>query len=271
MKTASGQSITLEPWWGTFELPLGAVRYFRIGPWALWVERRAREIRVSQKQYSDPLDTSLTVSQIVDNVADEPGISSERYAIEGRSVPIQIEPALADRPVVVRTDEPFHVLADDEATLYLTTPVWIRVSAGEQRKHLFERPCYRPSDTWFGRSTREGELCYAGVTTARLTLDELTLRPGRAVTQVRIVNQAATPLDLDRLNLPTPALSVFAAGDHRLWTEPVQITRDSAGEVQGVTIQKQLSQQARDAVRLTDPRNQDQDNLFSRAFKALLG
>jgi hypothetical protein len=50
----------------------------------------------------------------------------------------------------------------------------------------------------------------------------------------------------------------------------VQITREPDGQVQGVSIQKELAREARDAVRLTDPRNRDDNNLFARAFKALL-
>jgi hypothetical protein len=269
--TPSDKTVALTPWWGGFALQLGEVLHFRIGPCALWVERLARELRVTYKQHEDPLDTALEVGATSTAAPDEPGLDAERFAVSDRITQIELEPALADRAVVVRTHEPFHVLGGHEATLYLTTPVWVRLSAGEQGKRMFERPCHRPSDTWFGPSTREGELCYAGTTTARLSLDELTQRPGRAVTRVHIVNQAPSLLALDRINVPAPALSLFASEEHRLWTEPLEVRREHDGVIRGVTIGRGPAAEATGAVLLSGPRRAGDQNLFSRAFKALLG
>jgi hypothetical protein len=260
----------LRPWWGRFDVPLGDTRHFRIGPCALWIERRPRELRITRKQYGDPLDAALVVDSTQEPVPQDPDLDAQRYASSGRATTITLQPALADRPVVVRTAEPFHVLGDDEAMLYLTTPLWIRMSAGEaHEKLLFDIPAQRPSDTWFGRNTRDGQLCYAGTTTAKLNLQELVRRPNRAVTQLRIVNQARTPLMLDRISLPAPALSLHEGHDHRLWTEPVEVTRELDGAIRGVTIVR-LSIAEGAPVPLSGPRDDDPGNLFLRAFKALL-
>ena len=270
MRTPSGKTIALRPWWGSFAIALGEVLHFRIGPFALWVERLARELRVSHKQHEDPLDLALEIAALVPEVPEaEAGLEAARFAISASALEIAIEPLLADRPVVVRTHEAFNVLGNDEATLFVTTPVWIRVAVGAPKKPLFERASHRPSDTWFGASTREGELCYAGTTTARLNLEELTFRPARATTRVHIVNEARTPLALDRINLPAPALSVFAGEDHRLWTEPISIRREADGEIHGVSIGPNAELPA--SARLAGPRQGEDSNLFSRAFKALLG
>jgi hypothetical protein len=271
LKTPSGKTIALAPWWGNFTLQLGDQLYFRIGPCALWIERLAHELRISSLQHEDPLDTQLSVASTAEHMPEGLALEAQRYAAADGIQQIALEPALADRPVVVRTHEPFHVLAGERATLYLTTPVWIRISAGAQRKRMFELPCYRPSDTWFGPNTREGQLCYSATTTARLSLDELSMRPARAVTRVDIVNDAPSLLALDRINVPAPALSVFAAPDHRLWTEPLVIKREHDGAIRGVTIARGPADEVRDAVLLSGPRQGDESNLFSRAFKALLG
>jgi hypothetical protein len=269
MQTGSGTTISLTPWWGTFALPLGKVLHFRVGPCALWVERLAREVRVMHVQHQDPLDTTLGVAS-ADPVPDG-ALEARRYAVPEAVQAIELSPGLADRPVVVRTSEPFHVLAGHDARLYLTTPAWIRIAAAEPRREMIEQPCYRPSDTWFGPSTREGQLCYAGTTTARLSLNELSLRPGRAVTCVHIINESKSLLALDRISIPAPALSVFAARDHRLWTEPLEVRREPDGEIRGLTIGRGAPEQAEGAVRLSAPRQSDDPSLFARAFKALLG
>lgn len=269
MTAPSSKPKALKPWWGRFDIPVGETRHFRIGPCALWIERRARELRVTRKQYSDPLDAALIVDSDSEPLPHEEDLDSQRYASSGRATRISLKPALADRPVVVRTAEPFHVLGDDEAMLYLTTPLWIRMSAGELDKPMFDVPAQRPSDTWFGRNTRDGQLCYAGTTTAKLNLQEVARRPNRAVTQLRIVNQARTPLPFDRISLPAPALSLHAGVDHRLWTEPVEVTREADGVIRGVSIVR-LSAAEGAPIPLSGPRDEDPGNLLLRAFKALL-
>jgi hypothetical protein len=269
MQSTSSKPKGLKPWWGRFDIPVGETRHFRIGSCALWIERRPRELRVTRKQYPDPLDAALVVDSASEPLPLGDEVDAQRYASSGRTTRIALHPMLADRPVVVRTAEPFHVLGDDEAMLYLTTPLWIRMSAGELDKQLFDLPAQRPSDTWFGRNTRDGQLCYAGTTTARLDLQELVRRPNRAVTQVRIVNQARTPLPLDRISLPAPALSLHAGADHRLWTEPVEVTRELDGVIRGVSIVR-LSVAEGAPMPLSGPRDDDPGNLFLRAFKALL-
>jgi hypothetical protein len=271
VKTESGKALVLAPWWGAFDVPLGEQRHFRIGPCALWVERLARELRVSRIQHEDPLDRALVVGEASTPVPPGCKVDAQRFAVSGQTTRIELEPALADRPVVVRTHEPFHVLAGDEATLYVTTPLWIRMFAGAERKRMFELPVARPSDTWFGENTRSGELCYAGTTAARLALAELPLRPGRAVTQVRIVNRSRTPLALDRINLPAPALSLFAASDHRLWTESIEIVRDEGTALRGgISIRRGGAPDAASGAKLCCPREAGDSNLLLRAFKALL-
>jgi hypothetical protein len=242
---------------------------FRIGPRELWLERLPHELRLTHKQHEDALDATLVVAEHCAPPKHD-GMNASRFALS-QSNGVLIEPRLADRAVVVHTHEPFHVLADDEASLFLTTPIWLALSAAPSGKLMTELPCHRPSDTWFGTSTREGELCYAGVTSARLSLEDLTMRPHRAVTQLRIQNQASTPLHLDRIALPAAGLSLFAAEDHRLWTERVRITRQSDGQFRGLAIEGEPPPEAGEVMRIASPRKEGELNPFARAFRALLG
>jgi hypothetical protein len=89
-------------------------------------------------------------------------------------------PMLADRPVVVRARQSVFIPPGEEAMLYLSTPVWVSIDLGEPARALREIPVLRLSDTWFGPSTREGELCYAARTHARNHLDQVPRRPHRA-------------------------------------------------------------------------------------------
>ena len=88
----------------------------------------------------------------------------------------------------------------------------------------------RPSDTWFGPSTLEGELCYESKTAVRFNLDNVPRRPHRAISVVRIRNRTDTQLSLERLKIPLPNLSLFGTEDGQLWTESITLERDEDGE-----------------------------------------
>ena len=118
---------------------------------------------------------------------------------------IALTPALADRPVVARPEKPFCLPAGAEAVVYVSSPLWVVLSTAQDLK-LAEIPIVRPSDTWLGPSTREGELCYASRTFLRLSLDNLPRRPHRATSMVRILNHADTALPLRALKLPAPPI-----------------------------------------------------------------
>ena len=136
--------------------------------------------------------------------------------------------ALADRAVVVYPEHPFYVPAGETITLYCSTPLWIRIEAGATRVKLMESAIERPSDTWVGPSTREGELCYATQTTARLDRNSLARHAHRAMTELRIRNAANDMLRLEKVNLSVPYLSIYSGHDGVLWTESVLLERTSS-------------------------------------------
>jgi hypothetical protein len=65
---------------------------------------------------------------------------------------------------------------------------------------------------------------------------------------------------------------LFAAEDRRLWTGRVRITRESDGVVRGVAIEGEPPPaEAGEVVPIAPPRNENDKNPFTRAFRALLG
>jgi hypothetical protein len=157
-----------------------------------------------------------------------PGIVRNRYAFAEAPETVWVRPALADRAVVVYPEDPFFVTAGESITLYCSTPLWIRVEAGATRVQLMESPIERPGETWIGPSTREGELCYATSTTARLERATVARHPHRAMTELRIRNAASDTLRLERVNVAVPYLSIYASRDGGLWTESVVLERTSS-------------------------------------------
>jgi hypothetical protein len=129
----------------------------------------------------------------------------------------------------------------------------------------------RLSDTWFGPSTREGELCYSGKTHARHTLAEVPRRAHRAITPLHIRNEAASPLPLDKISLPVPVLSVYGAADASLWTETVTMIRGSDSDMAALRIEHGPPAYVGPVSLVSAPRREQARGGLVRAFNVLFG
>jgi hypothetical protein len=254
-------------WWEPFEVPSGQQATLSLGPLVIHLHRGLDQWTLSTeqgKEGDEPIRAGRTL--------DEGGLSAgqyARYVLHSPRGQLAFRPALADRPVVVRPRQPVFILPGQQITLYISTPVWIRVEAGDPPRLLQEVPVMRLSDTWFGPSTREGELCYAARTHARHALDELPLRPHRAVTPVRIHNRADSHLPIEKLSLPVPLLSLFGGADGSLWTEGVNLTRTAESELASMKIDPGPPRDAAGAHLLGGPRRHPERGGLVRAFSGL--
>jgi hypothetical protein len=249
---------------------MGQQGAWTIGPLALWVARVEGEWRIAFTASEDAMNPTVRVVlpcqgpdlMTLDKVT--------RFAVSGSDETLWLRPALADRPIIGRPEKPFVVLPDDEVTVYISTPLWVRVEVGDPPRQLLEVPAYRPSDTWFGPDTTEGELCYAGRAAMRLSLDEVELRDHRAVTAVHIRNRGAEVLTVERLNLPVVYLSLHRDPDGELWTEDVVFERPAGQQVFQLLLRESARRRrASSDEELTPPRLPMPDRLSVRALASL--
>lgn len=192
-----------------------------------------------------------------------------RYVTHETPEQIMVRPALADRPVVSRPYTPFAVPPGEMAVIYVSTPLWFGLLAGEPAQPLHEIPIQRPSDTWFGPSTTVGEVCYASRTLGRLDLQNVPLYTHRALTQVQINNRASTPLLVERLNLPVPYLSLFVAEDRVLWTEAVTMVQERETSLAEFSIENKPPKVAQGITFVAPARKPAAKGMLIRAFGAL--
>jgi hypothetical protein len=195
----------------------------------------------------------------------------DRYVIAGKSEEIVLSPALADRPVVTSSEKLLSVPPGEEAVVYVSSPLWVRIEAGKPGKLLCEVPVFRPSDTWFGPDTTEGELCYASRTFHRVRLEDVPVRPHRATTAVKIKNRAGSMLALERMQVPVAHLALFRAGDGHLWTQDVMF--DRAGDDDFVALRlggrSKPGAAAGEIKQIAGPRIPPSGNIVMRAFTSL--
>ena len=221
--------------------------------------------------HSDPTNESREVSSeaLATKAEPQPDLKHEHYVMKSTSGKVRLTPKTADRPVVVRPRNPFILPSQEEATLFVSTPLWIEIAVGDPPRTLKEMPVKRPSDTWFGPSLLTGELCYDSRTRGVMELEHLEYQPNRVITPLLIRNQAETPLTLERVSLPVPLLSIYQADDKSLWTESLSLTREEDGEMAALKITEGHPRQATRAKKITEPRQKNDKSSLVRAFGGL--
>ena len=267
MRESAGQDAS---WWGELRLGEGEVARWRIGPLELTVCRGADEWQAAWEWEPARADSQEWALERPERMPEEPA-HQERFVVGRTQEVVAVRPALPDRPIVSLPRLPFHLLPERQVTLYVGSPIWVRLEAGEPPAVLRELPSHRPSDTWFGMNTREGELCYATETRALLNLDNLPVLSRNSVTPVRILNHAPSPLLLERLKLPVPMLTLFSDRKSRLWTQGVTLTRSEESDMATLDVLAGAPAEAGETVLMTPARETPEAGAWTRAFSGLLG
>jgi hypothetical protein len=253
-------------WWGALELPIGGLARWRAGPSSVTAERRQSDWRIWHDMGDDAY---AAIGERIERIDEEApaGAPTLRFSFGQTPETIRVLPALPDRQVVVRPESTVSVSPGEKVTLYASTPVWMAFEVEVTRRRrgrgasesvapvvLSERPTARPTDTWFGPNTREGELCYAVRTAARMSVDDLPLRPHRAVIPITLENNGLNPMILTRVAVPMPYLTLYVDHQGRLWSGAVRFVREPDDDTR-IRIDGGAPSDAIGAVELAGPRH----------------
>lgn len=260
-------------WWGTFSLKEGEAGLWEIGPCTLWIERERYEWRVTHWRSVDPMEDRVRVVVPAREDLMEPDASltvySDRFSVQRTSEDLIVEPVLANRPVIVRPGTALYVEGLETSTLYVSTPVWLRIRIGD-RRILTEMPSIRPSDSWFGPNTREGELCYSSLTEGRTRVEDIPFRAHRAVTPVSIRNHVDDDLRVERIRIPVQYLSLYRDSRNFLWTESMDFERGKANDITSRHIDRGAPDEAPGAALIAGPREVRDRSGLVRTFSSLI-
>jgi hypothetical protein len=86
------------------------------------------------------------------------------------------------------------------------------------------------------------------------------------VTPVVVQNQAEDLLSVERMNLPTPYLSIYHNEKNELWTETVTLSHSTGPGMATLDLKGGSPPEAGPASRLSRPRRIAEDNRLVRAF-----
>lgn len=256
-------------WWGSFNIKQEQSVKWCIGPLTLIVRCIGNEWLVAYERADDLDDNEPNWSVSDTDMPPEDLENTSRYILRDLSGLLTIIPLLADRSVISQPHMPFNLTSGGEVTLFVSSPLWMEFAVGDLQKRLGEIAIQQSKDTWFGPSTRVGELCYASTSLCRQNLDELPKRPHRAITPILIRNQSDSILSVERLNVPAPQLPLYAASEGQLWTPKVTMTREKDNELVALKIEKDPPQEATGAELISKPRKIASSNVLFRAFNAV--
>ena len=219
------------PWWGTVSVPENDSFLLDSATFILAVEHKAKEWCIHTKIDRPLAQDENEFKHLIGTFSPINCGDISRHIINDKTDAIEIKPSLPDRIVVCRPKSPITLVPGASVVLYLSIPIWLTIGVINGKYTLLkEVATQRLSDTWFGASTREGELCYASQTIGRLDIEKLPFRVQRAITPLLIENKAKNDLIFERIALPVPSLSLFATQSGQLWTQNVALVRETDGD-----------------------------------------
>jgi hypothetical protein len=259
---------TSKPWWGEFAFDIDEVRAWSLAERRIVVQRTATEWNTWNVEADEQLllpPVAVTPYKI-QNLPDK--VVVERYLFRQTGKGLLVKPALADRPVITRPINTLTIMPGEAIRLYISTPLWMQLLTLPGKTCFLDVPFWRPSDSWFGPSTIEGELCYSKHTDARVQLETIEKRPHRAITPVNVLNKSSDPLIIDRINLPVPMLSLFAADDS-FWTEAINVNRSADDDTADLHLEKRAPKEAGNTIKVAQPREAVSKRHLIRALSSL--
>jgi hypothetical protein len=268
----STPTVTPATWYGDYVMELDRTGHWQVGPLNFWLTPSGQEWRFAWLEAEDtPAPALIRDFGPGSSEPEAAEANASRLGLRQTAGHLRLSPLTADRSVVVKTVTPFLLPPRQELTLYISSVAWLKVEVGDPAQTFLEIPLHRPSDTWFGSSTGDGEMCYALRTNARLHPENLLQPPHRVLSALRVRNLAPTNLKIDKVLLPMPHMSLFAGADGQLWTEEVTFEHTEGRHDSPLDLSAAPPELAGPCHRLGGPRVRPVKGLLTRAFGGLLG
>ncbi|MDG1752832.1 MAG: hypothetical protein P8I03_14425 [Thalassotalea sp.] len=213
-------------WWGDFTFEQQEKKSWSIGDRAIVLKRDNNEWNSWNVETNDENSNDVIVCEH-SNLSISENVEIGRYLASNKSNTISITPQLADKSIIARPASPLNILAGETVQLFVSTPVWFCAKSSPEGKVLVDLPFWRPSDSWIGASTIDGQLCYAKYTSAKTNLEDLELRPHRAITPITVINNHHEALVINRINVPVNYLHLYNDENNQLWTSSISIEKEN--------------------------------------------
>src|SRR5439155_15341357 len=134
--------------WGRFELNQGEICKWRIGPLVVHAHLLKHEWLLAYERSIDSHFVSFEGKARSSAKEMAAAFEQHRYSFSSEQNFLLFTPLLANRDVVSRPEYHFAILPGEKITVYMSTPLWLRIDTGAPQRVLEEVPITVPSDTW---------------------------------------------------------------------------------------------------------------------------
>jgi hypothetical protein len=220
----------------TLEMNEGEVFHLRYGPLDLYIEKIHNEIRLRWMTSNDWMDASFHYQYPFQGMFPERLLSEKRFAYKGKKPRLLVVPCLGEKPFVAKPDNTFMVLPGEQAQIYMSTPMNIRIIDMGNKQIIDEIPVIHRTQTWFGETPTYGQLCFFTNIKAALHEENLPFRPHRAMTYVIIENRSKVPIPIERLKIPVNYLTLYQDDRGLFVTSSLKVKCDEKGKMKDVKI-----------------------------------
>lgn len=252
--TAASRASSVDRPWGDVPLGTGGTHTVEVGALRLILRRTPSEIWLQTQRapaWTDPGEGDWL-----------------RFAAAPESA-LVIRPAMPDRVLVVSHEHRYHLPPRRDAKVYVRIPLFVQVVMTYKRHEtvLLDVPSIVLSDTWWGTFT-EGELAYWLSTTARSAVEDSLFLPHVGMCTLRMVNESAEPLPVERFALQAAHLSLFTDG-RKNWTDEVRVRYEDRPEGSEIRFGEEPPAEAGPADLLAAPRIRPGRGIHVRTFDRL--
>ncbi|MEE2787017.1 MAG: hypothetical protein VX589_06730 [Myxococcota bacterium] len=261
----------IKSWWSPFDAKVGDSVLYTLGPVRLFIEHLYEELVIRWTSSGQPEQSTVQLVRQVANPLGDENVHLQRCAIGQSGMTLKVHPHLPARPVVVRPAIPFWVHGHRSVDIFVSTPLSLRLMDATTMQHVLEVSTIQLPLTWFGPNPRDGEVCFASLTQARLDPLKLLIHPVRAITRVTIDNRHREPVRVERLKLPAPLLDLYTNQDHQIWTNAITLVRRESGQSAQLKLRKPAGLSTAKFEHLTSSHLDTQSNLIERALNRLIG
>ncbi len=230
--------------WGKYRIPGGEDLSFQVGALRIFIRKEKDEIRIAHIRSPEGEPRPTPPAEKNDWV---------RWGASGSSEEVEILPLFPDRPLVLQPENPFRLLPDARARIFVRVPLWVQVKVpGAKGGVLLEIPTLTLSDTWWG-GLQDGELAYWLAIHARRAATSDIFLADRILCPLSLVNRATEELPVEKLLLRVAHLGVYR-GHGSLWSDEIHVRYRGEEEGSDLEMTGRPPAEAPAAPRLTPPR-----------------
>lgn len=189
----------------------------------------------------------------------------------GTTDTILLEPALPNHPLIIRPKQPYAIVPNGRAEVFIEVPLSLSVSLPGKRNQqvlISEIEFASLSKSWFGEVTA-GELSYSLESSLPTDLMSCGLGNGFAICPITITNETSQLLDFQRMYLRVQNLTIYADNDASpglILTDATQVVFRGEDAVSQITYDKRIERFGKGLRKIADPREPENRNVLKRSL-----